>query len=520
MKKKREEQKKQYHEIFVPFTDVYRLGGPEVFKNLEGKDGNKNLVVAPMPLIDRLEKEGEQYQGSGAKDTLDSLKKIQKRYPADLSLEGIAIYHFSEGLDICSVDKPLIDTNDFSITELEAKLKASFDCEKSQPTLITTKPRYHMKFGGRGMSVEDPKFLLFGPDTAHEGIIEGNEELFAKLQENGGKINLEDAKEILGRPLYTHQFIRFTEQDFARVSGEYIYNRDTTRIIDMDDPHLKLLNRTEKSKGLQIGSRIVDNILGIKPLDMEQYLATQYGLLPPEVELFIICGGAGSGKTVLSYVTSIDNVLWYDEQERKRRGLNEKKKGGRYERIILLKPFEIVGGSRREVGFLPGKLYDKIKGHLSSYEDAHKISDLKGIKFEEMFLHPKFANDFETMRSKDLKINGGYFNPHSEVIELTYSGFLRGRSFHDTLLLIDEAQNFTPYEMKTIITRVGPGSKAIVMGDPYPDQLDNPLCTPEINGLTHSIKEFLPYHYSALVMLTKLHRSQMAEDAAKWKAYQ
>jgi len=183
-----------------------------------------------------------------------------------------------------------------------------------------------------------------------------------------------------------------------------------------------------------------------------------------------------------------------------------------------------MGGKRREVGFLPGSLYDKIRKQLDSFADAHKKSILgDNIPFEAMFLHPKYSNEFEELRSKEIsniKIGGrAHLPPHWEAIELTYSGFLRGRSFQDTLVLIDEAQNFTPYEIKTIIARMGFGCKVIVMGDPY-NQIDNPLCSPTFNGLTHAIQKFLPEPYSGELNLPKVYRSQMAEHAANWAAYQ
>ena len=100
---------------------------------------------------------------------------------------------------------------------------------------------------------------------------------------------------------------------------------------------------------------------------------------------------------------------------------------------------------------------------------------------------------------------------------MTYSGHVRGRSFRNTLILVDEAQNFTPYELKTIIERTGEGCKIVLMGDPA--QVDNPFCSREINGLTHAIKQYIDKPYSALVTLTRNYRSQMSEDAKSWRVF-
>ncbi|HLD71965.1 MAG TPA: PhoH family protein [Candidatus Nanoarchaeia archaeon] len=513
-----------YHDVRVPLTDVYELAGPDVFKEFEGKGGNRNLVVMPLVLSDRLE-ETKKGEGSGEYDTLKRLKEIVSS-PRENPREGVSIYRVSEGLDLALVDRPLVDPENFSVTGLEKVVADNFSCPENHPAIITTRPSLHVKLSSRGMRVEDPEFLLIGPDIVQEGIIQGNDKLLAKLQENSGELPLEEAVDLLGRKLglYQHQFVNFGGGNFARVTGEYQRNRGGTRIIDVKEPKVLLLNQQEKSKKLRIGNMYQDNVLGITPNDMEQYLALQYGLLNSDVELFFLCGGAGSGKTILSYVAAVDQILCYNSEERHRRGERGDEKTGRFHHIVLLKPFETMGGKRREVGFLPGSLYDKIRKQLDSFADAHKKSILgDNIPFEAMFLHPKYSNEFEELRSKEIsniKIGGrAHLPPHWEAIELTYSGFLRGRSFQDTLVLIDEAQNFTPYEIKTIIARMGFGCKVIVMGDPY-NQIDNPLCSPTFNGLTHAIQKFLPEPYSGELNLPNVYRSQMAEHAANWAAYQ
>jgi PhoH-like ATPase len=252
---------------------------------------------------------------------------------------------------------------------------------------------------------------------------------------------------------------------------------------------------------------------------MEQYLALQYGLFNPNVELFFLTGSQGSGKTLLSYVSAIDLILEYDSGVSIARGLKDNKNAF-FKQIVLLKPNDVMGGSKRDEGTLPGDLYSKIKKHLGPYEDAHKESILgNSIPFKDMILHPNYVNDFGQMRSTDSnkKINNEALFPKHEVIELVSSGYFRGRSFKDTLILVDESQNFTPYETKTIIERAGPGCKCVIMGDPA--QFDNPDCSKQINGLTYAIKQNLENPYSCLVNLSENYRSQMSEDAGKWKVF-
>src|SRR3989304_3769126 len=108
-----------------------------------------------------------------------------------------------------------------------------------------------------------------------------------------------------------------------------------------------------------------------------------------------------------------------------------------YKQIILLKPNEIIGGKRRDLGFLPGSLYEKMSDHIAPYQDAHKISILGDLfPFDEMFYHPKY-----TIRNlggpRDEKLNqikiGPAHLPPINIFEMTYTGFMRGRTFTDSL---------------------------------------------------------------------------------------
>lgn len=453
-----------YHEIFVPFPQVYRLGGRDAVKEFErDEDGEKNLLAIPYSFLEDLEKE-ESMHFSGANDLLDHIKKLE----IEETDGGVALYKDYEGLDIAIIHQEIKD-DDMYLKNLNNFIK---DRYKHDPVFISKDPLKHIKLKGLDLKIEDPTSLQVEADIVNEGIIEGNDELCSVLNSERS-ISLEDACDIMGRELFINQFIRFrslsdnsSKDQYAIVTGNFNKNSHG-EIISSSDEKIQLINEKEKSKKIRIGELYRDNIFGIKPLDMEQYLAMQYGLLNPNIQLFFLCGSQGSGKTLLSYVSAVDNVLWYDAEIRKKRypeSVNDKK-GGLYKQIVLLKPNDIIGGAKRNIGHLPGSMYEKLKPHLAPYIDSHNESSLGHcFPFEDMIKHPKFEKDFGKRETKDKKIEEGYLNPHSEVIEVTYSGFMRGRSFLNMLLLIDEAQNFTPYEVKTMCERVGVGSKAIIMG--------------------------------------------------------
>jgi predicted ribonuclease YlaK len=519
---------KEYHSVFIPLPHIYREGGFDVFSHLErGRNGEKNLVVIPMSFVKELGETDADGYSAGAKDVLMHLKGLNA-VPKEEGTKDVGVFlaPSSDDLDIA-----LLETEGSSLTlpQLEAKVSEHFrSLKEGRPTIISSDDVDHIRLKGTGLIVQEPQFLQVSADIVNEGIISGNAELYEQVHQHHHEgVPLETAIEIMGRDLFVNQFIKFrsgegkdARYEYARVVGDPKWNGNRTRIVDTLNEKVRLLSTHEYEKKMHIGDQYLPKIFDITPRDMEQYLALQHGLLNPDVSLFFLCGSQGSGKTLLSYVAAVNQVLWFNKEIKDLR--RWRCEGGLYDQMFLLKPNEVLGGSRREIGFLPGSQYEKIKPHIEPYIDAHKRSSLgKQFPFEELMRHPKFENDFGPPRSlamKELKIDGGaHFPADHEVFEVKFSGFMRGRSFENALVLIDEAQNFTPYELKTIIERLGENSKGIIMGDPA--QFDNPHCTRERNGLTHAIKHYFGKPYASLVTLSRNYRSQASEDALSWRVY-
>ena len=505
--------------------DVYDLGGPVFLKELEADVGKTNLVVIPMTFVERLDDESSRNSGSGAGDVLDDIIKIQSSDQRENigKDEATTVYSVNAGLDLAIIDRPDIDPDDFSITALEKKVNDLFTSSSGRATLLTSNKGYRIKFSRRDMRIERPQFLFAGSDFVQEGMLEASDFLEQNLYSNPN-IPLEEAMEMMGRELHLHQFIQLHGNRYARVTGELVWNKERNVVVDIKDARVELLPQNIHDKKIRIGTKTQPDLIGVKPLDVQQYLAMQYMLVNPDIHVTFLVGGAGSGKTVLGYAAAVDSVLVYDQEERKARGYpHPGKKEGGFKQLVLLKATDTMGGKTRDVGALPGDLYAKIEQHLKGYEDAHKLTDLGGkIPFEEMFKHPRFKGRFSSPRDEryqDMTFSQSGRLPHdSEVIELTYSGFMRGRSLHNICLVVDEAQNFTPHEMQTILGRAGPGTKVIVLGD-VTGQFDNPRCSAEMNGLTHAIKHYLPSPFSALMNLTRLHRGPVSVTAASWQPY-
>jgi PhoH-like ATPase len=264
---------------------------------------------------------------------------------------------------------------------------------------------------------------------------------------------------------------------------------------------------------------ITDNFVGISPLDTEQFLALQYGLIPRDISIFFLCGGQGSGKTLLALTYALDSVLWYPQEKRIQRGLISEKKGAFFEQVIYMKPPETLGGSRRDMGALPGELYDKLEHHLRPLRDAYNktlLSD-QNIPFEELLRHPRFETKYGPKRKENISFNGAHFPARNPALEIVHSGFIGGSSIANSIVLIDEAQDYTPYEIKTILERLAIGSSAVIMGDPF--QTRNPYCSPKKNGLTFALRAFISQPFAGLIWLPRNYRSEVSECARGMQVY-
>ncbi len=518
---------REYHKCYMPLPDVYQLGGTTVFHHLSRKvEGERNLLIAPLSLVDELE-ELSRRNFSGAVDTLEYLSALHD-FPSRRA-ENMLVREVSMGLDILFLENKNIKGSNLNLGILSKALEGIWQNRGDKSAkVITNVASDIIRYDLRGIETEKPKFLQVSSDIVHEGIIEGSEELYAELQ-GTPRISVDLVMKFFEEreKLWLNQVVKFRRDKgfaYALVEGRLNKGGDG-KIFGVEELILRMLAPTEEERKIKVGHCTMNSVLGISPKDMEQYIAMQYGLMNNDVTLSFLCGSQGSGKTLLSYVCAVDQVLWYDYDMRKRRmpKAGDKHKGGIYQQIVLLKPNDILGGKSREVGFLPGSLYDKLRPHLGPYIDAHRESVMHELfPFEDILRHPRWGNDiFSEPRlptTNKIKINDCAHLPGDmEAVQMTYSGHMRGRSFQKTLVLLDEAQNFTPYEVKTILERLGPGCKAIVMGDPR--QVDNPLCSREINGLTHAIAHFMGESFMNLVTLPNHYRSQVSEVAGKMKVY-
>jgi PhoH-like ATPase len=242
-------------------------------------------------------------------------------------------------------------------------------------------------------------------------------------------------------------------------NGYYILKNGKTSSLAVYNPQLDQIERIEK-----------EFVYGIKPKNAEQAFAFN-ALLNPAIRLVALQGVAGTGKTLLALASAL-------EQSKK------------FHQIILARP--IVPLSNKEIGFLPGDASDKIGPYMEPLWDNLK------------FIKAQFGeNERKHKAILEMEENG--------KIIISPLAFIRGRSLSNIIFIIDEAQNLTPHEIKTIITRAGENTKIIFTGDI--NQIDTPYLDENSNGLAYLVDRLKGQHLFAHVKLEKGERSELANLA-------
>ena len=261
--------------------------------------------------------------------------------------------------------------------------------------------------------------------------------------------------------IYKHGYSKNTDilGDAKEDNGFYILNNGTSSCLAYYNPFDDIIEKVDK-----------EYIYGIKPKNAEQAFAVN-ALLNDDIKLISLQGVAGTGKTLLALASAIEQR-------------------NSYRQIILARP--IIPLSNRDIGFLPGDANEKISPYmqplfdnLSFIKSQYKSSEKKYKQIEEL--------------------------QNEEKMIITPLAFIRGRSLSNVFFIVDEAQNLTPHEIKTIITRAGEGTKIVFTGDV--NQIDTPYLDENSNGLSYLIDRLKGDKLFAHVKLEKGERSELANLA-------
>jgi PhoH-like ATPase len=242
-----------------------------------------------------------------------------------------------------------------------------------------------------------------------------------------------------------------------------------------DEAGKSALTRWDKASGKAVPVRkLREGVWGIKPRNREQHFALDL-LLNDDIKLVTLVGKAGTGKTLLAIAAGLQKVT--EEQV--------------FSKLLVSRPVFPLG---RDIGYLPGTIEEKLNPWMQPIYDNLEL--LLGLN----------KSDKKEGRSYAELVDLGFV----EIEPLTY---IRGRSLPNVYMIVDEAQNLTPHEVKTIVTRAGEGTKIILTGDPY--QIDHPYLDSSNNGLTTVAERFKNEAIGGHVILTKGERSPLAELATQ-----
>jgi PhoH-like ATPase len=268
---------------------------------------------------------------------------------------------------------------------------------------------------------------------------------------------------------------RFYGQGYLPLPGDYFPNQCVT-LVDETNPSHSAIGRydftMQRVTPLIRGPK--EGLWGILPRNREQQFALNL-LLDNNIQLVTLVGKAGTGKTLLAIAA----------------GLHLAADQGDFSRLLVSRPVFPMG---RDLGFLPGDIEEKLAPWMQPIFDNVEL--LLGAVEERSGKHKRGYKQLVDMG----------------ILEIEPLTYIRGRSIPKQYMIVDEAQNLTPHEVKTIITRAGEGTKIVLTGDPY--QIDNPYVDASSNGLTYTVEKFKGQKIAGHVTLTKGERSSLAELAA------
>jgi PhoH-like ATPase len=326
------------------------------------------------------------------------------------------------------------------------------DCEPDRRTiLVTLDTNLRIRANALGIDVEDFDHRHVNIDELYPGVTD--------LELSNGSV----------AAMYDEGFLPMPEET---PPGGWVENQYVT----VRDGKGSALARAVIHEGVLDRCRLFkEPLLGIKPRNREQHFALD-ACLRDDIKLVTLVGKAGTGKTLMALAAGLHKV-------------NEENS---FKKLLVSRPVFPMG---RDMGHLPGELDKKLKPWMQPIYD--NVEFLLGLK-PGTGTKPK-------ARGVDELIQRGIM----EIEPLTY---IRGRSIPSQYMVVDEAQNLTPHEIKTIITRAGASTKLVFTGDPY--QIDNPYVDSSNNGLTYVVERFKGEKIAATVTLRKGERSELAELAA------
>lgn len=428
---------------------------------------DEHHVVIPITVLEELDslKSGRQAIAADCRQAIRELDRQLGRSDPDSVENGVPIQRSDSGdkrgvLSVLMTEVPdnlvLLPThlNDNRILNDVGFLKQRYP--DRQVVLVTKDINVRLKARGCGIESQDyhSDLLLSDIEKLNTGYVEYQGSFWDGVDEvdsrqEGGRTLHRLARNLFAQEVHPNQFV-IDEADFV------------ARIIEVDRDEVTLLH-------LNRSSLLETEAWGLKPRDIYQAMALNL-LMDPDIHLVNLNGAAGSGKTILALAAAIEQTV----------------PNKLYRRIIVTRSTQ---GLDEDIGFLPGTEEEKMEPWLGAITD-----NLEALHWE----------DENTHSSVDYVLN---------KVPLMFKSlnYIRGRSFQSSLIIIDESQNLTPHQIKTIVTRAGTGSKVICLGNLA--QIDTPYLTPISSGLTYLTERFKDFPKGGNILLQGVPRSALAAFA-------
>ena len=415
-----------------------------------------NDIIIPMKVLEEIDKHKKRQDSVGFNARL-IIKHLDNLRTKGSLHKGLRI---DKGLGILRVgqaSKDLPKDLDFSVPDhqiLSVALHESRTNERRKVVVVSRDINMRVIADSLGLISEDyeTNSIVEDKDKVYEGYAElvVDDEFIEQLYAGEEKYLEEELVTKQKLSLQPNQFIML-------ISSANPKKTALSRFIDYKNPLRKVSCKTEASS------------FGIKPRNKEQSFAFDL-LFDDDIPLVTLIGRAGSGKTLMAIAAGLEQTLGFGDHK--------------YKKLVVSRPVQPLG---KDIGFLPGTMEEKMMPWLMPISD--NLEFILGNK--QMFK--------------------GYLEKGKiEVEALTY---IRGRSISNAFIIIDEAQNLTAHEVKTIITRVGENTKVILTGDI--EQIDNIYTNETSNGLTYAIERFKTSHLSGHITFKKGERSKIATLASQ-----
>ena len=440
-------------------------------------------VIIPIPVLEEVEsfKKGQAERNHQARAFLRELKKLEESFPTlpseDFPLPGGGHLKFLSALpEKERLEKYPQDTVDHQLLDLVLSLST----ENKNDEFVLVTDDFSLRVKAKTLRIKSEPYKNAQVDT---------EKIYGEIEEVG----------------ISEEEVASFHQDEKGFYETFLSNNPSLEELPLNTP-VRLLYQPKNSddmreilclktaNGLE-KIRENDEVFGINARNVEQQFAL-HALLDPRIPIVALTGAAGTGKTLLALAAVLKML-----------------KPGQYENAKLARP--MVELSDKTMGFLPGTVEEKIDPYFSPiYDNLEFLRSLKQEKQKKTEKSEKKGKTTEVTESNESAsqcVLKEWMKKHK--LECFALNFLRGRSLPKSLIIIDEAQNTTPQEMKTILTRLGKGSKVIVIGDI--SQIDNPYLGERSKGLAHLIDAFKGREEFFHIHLTKGERSKIATLAAE-----